>query len=133
MQEQLALLNKNQEKFQQSFVQTVQYIDKNGVLKKIEKQLGQVNEIINKILETEKNGSIEKFVRKQEELVQFLAKNNFADFINSIDQALYKRKKYKEKDHRIILAIIAAASISIVFIAGLILYKINQAEKQHYT
>lgn len=66
-------------------------------------------------------------------MVEFLSKNNMSDFINSIDQALYKRKNYKEKDHRIILAIIAAASFSILFIAGLILYKINQAEKQSYT
>jgi hypothetical protein len=46
---------------------------------------------------------------------------------------MQKRKKFKEKDHRIILAIIAAASISIVFIAALILFKIGQAEKEHYT
>lgn len=64
------------------------------MLKKLEKNLSQVELAMEKILAFEENGSILKFVNEQKELVEFLSKNNINNYVNSIDRVLKARNMF---------------------------------------
>lgn len=75
-------------------MQTIQYIDKNGVLSKLEKNLNQVEITMDKIMAFEENGQILRFIEEQKEIVEFLSKNNINNYVNSIDKVLRARNVF---------------------------------------
>jgi uncharacterized protein YjgD (DUF1641 family) len=88
---------------------------------------------VDKIVSFEENGQILEFIKEQREIVEFLTKNDVSNFVNAIDSIMKSRNNYQKKNHRFAIGLIVFASVMILLLALMILWKISQAEKQHYT